>query len=372
VSFAFIGNYNEQNSSKSRQVKKPSKTTKTKLSPKKTKATKVVKKIVSKKAAKPAKSSKPAAKKVVAKKVVKKVAPKKVVKAAKKLVKKVVSKPVKKISPPKASAKKPLKPTKAIKVVKVVAKKIEVKNVKMLKDANKVGAPEKLVKSTKEEKIVIKIEEKDKIIPVKAKPSRSKGGRKPKKKDGDDDEPEIVHDELIEQLILSTKRKKNGPKVPKILKTFVNPMTSLTVAPSENAGKKGALIPKKEPKGKFELEYVIRTSAGILYEFITSPSGLSEWFADDVNIRDGVFTFFWDGSEQKAKLLGFKEDKFIRLRWLDKPEGTYFEFRIDKDELTGDTSLIIIDFADEASDMETSKLLWDSQVNKLLGVLGSN
>ena len=57
---------------------------------------------------------------------------------------------------------------------------------------------------------------------------------------------------------------------------------------------------------------------------------------------------------------------------MDKPEGTYFEFRIEKDELTGDTSLIIIDFADEASDMETSKLLWDSQVNKLLGVLGSN
>ena len=148
-------------------------------------------------------------------------------------------------------------------------------------------------------------------------------------------------------------------------------MTSLTVAPSES-NKKGGSIPKKEPKGKFELEYVIRTSAGILYEFITTPSGLSEWFADDVNIRDGVFTFFWDGSEQKAKLLGFKEEKFIRLSWIDKPEGMYFEFRIEKDELTGDVSLIIIDFADEAADMQTSKLLWDSQVNKLLGVLGSN
>lgn len=117
---------------------------------------------------------------------------------------------------------------------------------------------------------------------------------------------------------------------------------------------------------------MIRTSGSILYEFISTPSGLSEWFADDVNIRDGIFTFFWDGSEQKARLLGFKEEKFIRLSWMDKPEGCYFEFRIEKDELTGDISLIIIDFADEASDMQTSKLLWDSQVNKLLGVLGSN
>ncbi|HEY0029848.1 MAG TPA: START-like domain-containing protein [Bacteroidia bacterium] len=232
----------------------------------------------------------------------------------------------------------------------------------------KVAKPEKAQKAVKEEKNKAEKPVIDTKKPLSPKSGKSKGGRKPKNK-GDDDEPEIVHDELIEQLIQSTKKKKSGPKVPKILKTFVNPITSLSLA-SDELDKKGT--PKKEPKGKFELEYVIRTSAGILYEFITSPSGLSEWFADDVNIRDGIFTFFWDGSEQKAKLLGFKEERYIRLRWIDRPEGTYFEFRIEKDELTGDISLIIVDFADEASDMQTSKLLWDSQVNKLLGVLGSN
>ncbi len=61
----------------------------------------------------------------------------------------------------------------------------------------------------------------------------------------------------------------------------------------------------------------------------------------------------------------------MRMQWVDKPEGTFFEFRIEKDDLTGDTSLIIVDFADEGSDLETSKLLWDSQVNKLLHVIGS-
>ena len=76
-------------------------------------------------------------------------------------------------------------------------------------------------------------------------------------------------------------------------------------------------------------------------------------------------------SEQKAKLLALKEEKFIRLSWVDKPDGYYFEFKIEKDELTGDISLIIVDFADEASDEQTSKRLWDSQVNKLLHVIGS-
>ncbi|MDQ3049053.1 MAG: START-like domain-containing protein [Bacteroidota bacterium] len=210
----------------------------------------------------------------------------------------------------------------------------------------------------------------EKVKPVKEKPlkPKGKGGRKPKGS-GDDDEPEIVHDELIEQIIQITKRQKQ-PKQPKRLQTFVNPHSSLTVAIPAGA-KKGAAIPKKEPKGKFELEYVVRVSAGILYELLTTPSGLSEWFADDVNIRDGIFTFFWDGSEQKARLLGFKEEKYVRLQWMDKPEGTYFEFRIERDELTGDISLIIVDFADEASDQQTSKLLWDSQVNKLLHVLGN-
>jgi uncharacterized protein YndB with AHSA1/START domain len=348
------------------------------------------------KAAKPARSSasKSAAKKAKPVKANKKTVKKKEVRSARSSGGKAV-KPAKKIAKPsRPAAKKTAKPVKPLKKAK--GSKVDVIVVKTKKGApakaSKAAKPAKPVKATKSVKAPAKP-----VKPAKApkgekikgskkkgeedddffsepeadfapKAPKSRAGRKPKSKN-DDDEPEIVHDELIEQLIQSTKKKKQGPKTPRVIKTFINPMASLAVA-SDEMDKKGA--PKKEPKGKFELEYVIRTSAGILYELISTPSGLSEWFADDVNIRDGYFTFFWDGSEQKAKLLGFKEEKFIRLRWVDKPEGTYFEFRIDRDELTGDISLIIIDFADEASDQQTSKLLWDSQVNKLLGVLGSN
>lgn len=313
----------------------------TKVNSNKSKATvKKVKPTLKKSATKAAKSAKKVVKKLV----------KPVKSAVKKQVKSKVSKPVKTVKAKKIVAKpKKQEKIKAVKPVKVEKKKeVKPSKVQVVKDVKKPIDAIALPKN-KPEKV-----------------KKGKGGRKPKKKDGDEDEPEIGDDAFIEEIIKSVKPQRNQPKQPKIIKTFINPMTSLT--PVETA-KKG--IPKKEPKGKFELEYVVRTSAGILYEFLSSPSGLSEWFADDVNIRDGIFTFFWDGSEQKAKLLALKEEKFIRLAWVDKPDGYYFEFRIEKDELTSDISLIIVDFADEASDEQTSKLLWDTQVNKLLHVIGS-
>ena len=273
-------------------------------------------------------------------------------------VKKSSTKPEKPVKPAKSA--KPAKAAKAAKPAKPA------KPAKAAKPAKPVKKEKSNKKDSAEDEDDFSFEEKV-IKPAK----KSKGGRKPKNKNDDDDEPIVENDILIEQLINSTKRLKKPSKVPKQLRTFTNPMASLTVAKLGDGNKKSAALPKKEPKGKFELEYVLHTSAGILYEFLTSPSGLSEWFADDVNIHDGVFTFFWEGSEQKAKLLGFKEDKFVKLQWLDKPDGTFFEFRIERDELTGDISLIVTDFADEAADLKTSKLLWDSQINQLLHVIGS-
>ncbi len=344
-------------------------------------------KAISKKKAKPSKPAKSVGKNKVVKKAIKP-APKKVKKVAKKTTvsknvvkpasKKVVAKPkaIKKIVKAKVVAKKKVaskpikKATKAIKpkaVKKAVAKKV--KAVKPIKTKAKPVVKEKIQKVAKEKKEVVTTKNSiptSTAIPLK-KPSRAKSGRKPKNKN-DDDEPEVIDDPLLEEIIKSTKQPKK-PKLPKIIKTFVNPMAALQIAAPEGSSKQQ--LPKKEPKGKFELEFVIRTSAPLLYEFISTPSGLSEWFADDVNIKDGVFTFFWDGSEQKAKLLAFKEDKFIRFQWVDKPIGTYVEFRIEKDELTGDVSLMITDFAEAGPDTDSSKKLWDSQVNTLLHVLGS-
>lgn len=119
------------------------------------------------------------------------------------------------------------------------------------------------------------------------------------------------------------------------------------------------------------MEFVIRASEDMVFEFVSTESGLSEWFCDDVNIRDGIFTFDWDGQVQQAKLVKEIPPQMIRYQWLDKNDGSYFEFRIQKDELTNDISLIITDFATDKGDEASARLLWNSQVDKLLHVLGS-
>jgi uncharacterized protein YndB with AHSA1/START domain len=126
-------------------------------------------------------------------------------------------------------------------------------------------------------------------------------------------------------------------------------------------------------KVQIELEFPVKASPAMLFPFLSTPSGLSEWFCDDVNSRSELFTFFWDGSEESAKMIKKKNDKFIQFRWIDdEDEGNnyYFEFRIVVDELTHDVSLMVTDFVDPDEE-EESRLLWDSQIHDLLHTIGS-
>lgn len=125
---------------------------------------------------------------------------------------------------------------------------------------------------------------------------------------------------------------------------------------------------------EFKLEYIIKSSPTVLYNYLKTPSGLSEWFADNVNIKDDVYTFFWDGSEDDALLVGKKDKEYVRFRWMyDEEDGEdyYFEFYINVDSLTGETALIITDFA-EADEKDESILLWEKQVSKLKRILGGS
>jgi|TARA_Y100000385_G_scaffold158450_1_gene164295 hypothetical protein len=122
----------------------------------------------------------------------------------------------------------------------------------------------------------------------------------------------------------------------------------------------------------YELEYPIHSSIKILYERLSTLSGLSEWFADDVNVnREGIYTFTWEGSSQDAVLISKKKAEHIRFRWLDSEEDEYFEFRIQIDELTNDVSLIVSDFADDEDDKEDATNLWDTQIDNLKHLIGS-
>ena len=123
---------------------------------------------------------------------------------------------------------------------------------------------------------------------------------------------------------------------------------------------------------KYSVEFPIKSSVKILFNALSTPSGLSEWFADDVHIRHDIYTFYWDGSEQAAKLIKRKENQFVRFQWLDNDdEESYFEFYIQVDDLTNDVSLIITDFAKDEEEKEENTLLWDTQVDNLKHALGS-
>ena len=99
---------------------------------------------------------------------------------------------------------------------------------------------------------------------------------------------------------------------------------------------------------------------------------MSEWFADNVNLKNNIFTFFWDDSEQSAKLLKKKTDKFIQFKWLDDDDkDSYFEFNIQIDEMTSDVSLIITDFAEDLDEKEEQILLWKQQIENLKRAIGS-
>ena len=123
-------------------------------------------------------------------------------------------------------------------------------------------------------------------------------------------------------------------------------------------------------KNMLKLEYTINSSPSVLYKQLSTPSGLSEWFADDVNLKGNTFTFIWDGAEEQAEMISQKENKFIRFRWLEEDDkDAFFEFKIHQHELTRDVALEITDFADE-DDADDVRDLWDSQISRLKHTMG--
>lgn len=122
---------------------------------------------------------------------------------------------------------------------------------------------------------------------------------------------------------------------------------------------------------KFELEYNLNCSPKVLFSRLSTPEGLGEWFADQVNVDGDLFSFYWNSSESKARLSALKENKMVRFEWvgMENEEENYFEFRINVEELTSELALIITDFA-EPDEKEDAIYLWDSQINDLKRILG--
>ncbi len=126
-------------------------------------------------------------------------------------------------------------------------------------------------------------------------------------------------------------------------------------------------------KIKVDMEFPIHASPSMIFQYLTTPSGLSGWFADDVNSRGKLYTFIWDGVGEKAKIAAKKDNERVKYKWLDEADnetGTYIEFKIVVDELTKDVSLLITDFCDEDEEEET-RMLWENQIGDLKHMIGA-
>ena len=123
---------------------------------------------------------------------------------------------------------------------------------------------------------------------------------------------------------------------------------------------------------KYNLEFQITSSVSILYNRLSNPSGLAVWFANDVIIKDKIYSFFWDGHKQDAKLLNKKDNQFIRFKWVDDEETeSYFEFKIQIDDITQDLALIVTDFAEDEDEKQEQTELWSKQIQQLKRAIGS-
>ncbi len=122
---------------------------------------------------------------------------------------------------------------------------------------------------------------------------------------------------------------------------------------------------------KLYLEYSFgNSSTASLWNYISTASGLSQWFADEVeNVKGGNWTFKWDGSAQEAHVAVSRVSNSVKVRWLDFPANYFFEIKIVKDELTGIVSLVVNDLIEE-DEVDDQTLLWNTQMEQLMRCMG--
>lgn len=124
---------------------------------------------------------------------------------------------------------------------------------------------------------------------------------------------------------------------------------------------------------KFEKEYEFNASRRMLFPYLSTAGGLSQWFADDVTIdEDKIFRFVWEGDIHRAKLVAQRVNSYVKFEFIDdKIEGdlAYTEIKLDENELTQTIFLKIFDFSD-IEDPDEAHELWDHLIQNLKEIVG--
>lgn len=241
---------------------------------------------------------------------------------------------------------------------KPVAKKEDKKSVKKEKEVVK-KAPVKIVvpKPKTIEDLKREMAEKEKLGPRRGRKKKDKGA----KDDGDLDGKPVIED-VSNLKPVEIRSKKKSPKE----KAKERILAKLREKAEQELHSRNYLPSKKK---KYTLEYLIKSSPVVLFDFLATSSGLALWFADAVDDHLDYFTFTWDGSSQQAELIEYEDLESVKYRWVDNQYDEWFEFRIATTEITGDTVLLITDFADQ-NELKDVQFLWDNQIKALLMRLG--
>jgi uncharacterized protein YndB with AHSA1/START domain len=346
-------------------------------------------------------SAKNKKKAVATKKVIKKAAPKKVAKpVAKKPVKKVASKKVVKkaastktaVKGKSAVKKKGVAPKKGAAVKQKAVAKMPVKKVASKAPAK---APSKAPVKTPVKGLVKVVAVKPsapkpiaKVIPVKADKVKASLAPIVKTKIVEKTPAPKSKNEVVEKKAPGKNTKPTETidplhaKAAKVMKELEETMDLSKMRPRIQAGTLPKPLPKNtaplpalpEPtntlKEKYSLEFEFRSSPKILFTSLSDSSGLAGWFADEVYVKDKLFTFVWEGGHSNARLVAIRDLHLVRFEWEEDTDGTYFQFEIKEDDITLDIALVITDFANKG-EKDTNIRLWESQVQKLRMLLGS-
>lgn len=122
-------------------------------------------------------------------------------------------------------------------------------------------------------------------------------------------------------------------------------------------------------------EYPINASAKLLYPYLSTPSGLTQWFCDDVNVdNDKILNFVWDGRSHFAEVTSHRTNRSIRFLFLDEnkrhqTDASYVDFSIESSELTQEQFLKVVDYSEEDDEEELHEL-WENLMQNLREIVG--
>jgi uncharacterized protein YndB with AHSA1/START domain len=130
-----------------------------------------------------------------------------------------------------------------------------------------------------------------------------------------------------------------------------------------------------QTKARFVAEFPVNASPKILFPYLATASGLTQWFCDDVRYVEGQrLNFIWDHENHYAELSGQRLNKAVRFVFLDEhrqplPDANYLEFSLDSSQVTDEVYLRVVDYS-AAHDPTEQQEMWEGLVSKLREQVG--